>query len=128
VIAAGELAIQRQLTAAFIAADYIQVTLMRSVWTSDGAGGEVKGASAPIAPQKARLIPQSDGASSGPSQGRLTSDGEIVQPSYMLMGSYQFDVQRWDQFTVDGRRYEVVFINENRQYEVKAEVAYLDGI
>jgi hypothetical protein len=127
-IAAAELAIQRQLTAVFIAADVIQVTLMRSVWTSDGSGGSVKGPEAPVAPQPARLIPLSDGASAGPSKTRLNSDGEQVAPGYMLMGAWDFDVERWDQFTVNGRRYEVVFINENQQYEVKAEVAYLDGI
>jgi hypothetical protein len=43
----------------------------------------------------------------------------------MLMGRHDADMQRWDTFTAeDGTRYEVVFVNANRQYEVKGEVAY----
>jgi hypothetical protein len=34
-------------------------------------------------------------------------------------------MERWDTFTMAGVRYQVVFINENRTYEVKGEVVYL---
>jgi hypothetical protein len=122
-IAAAELAIQRRLTAAFINADYILAVLYRSTYTADGAGGEIKGEPEPLAPQRMRLIPLGDGATP-----RTTANGESVTPSYMLMGTYTADIQRWDEVTVNGRRYQVVFINENQQYEVKAEVAYLDGV
>jgi hypothetical protein len=70
-----------------------------------------------------RLIPLGDGATL-----RTTANGEEVTPTYMLLGEYTVDMQRWDTFTVNGRRYQVVFINENQQYEVKGEVAYLDGV
>jgi hypothetical protein len=122
-ISAAELAIQRRLTAEFIKADQISVVLRRAEWTADGAGGQVKGNEEPLAPQTMRLIPLGDGATP-----RMTMNGEAVTPSYMLMGTYLADVQRWDTFTVNGRTYEVVFINENQQYEIKAEVAYRDGI
>ena len=118
-IAGAELAVQRMLTSAFIEADHLTVVLYRSVWTSDGAGGSVKGLPAPLAPQRMRLIPLGDGAVE-----RFTANGEAVRPSYKLLGKYDADMDRWDEFSLDGRRYEVVFINENRQYEVKGEVAY----
>lgn len=118
-IAAAELEIQRQLSAAFIAADAISVTLLRAVWANDGAGGAIKGDAEPLAPQTMRLIPMGDGASE-----RFTASGEAVTPSYMLMAAHTADMQRWDEFVMAGRRYEVVFINENRQYEIKGEVAY----
>lgn len=121
-IAAAELAIQRQLTAAFIKADYLVVVLNRAVWTSDGAGGEVKGPPTPLPPQRMRLIPL--GSAGDGVQERVTANGEAVTPSYKLLGLYDCDMDRWDEFVVDGRRYEVVFISENRQYEVKGEVAY----
>lgn len=118
-IAAAELAAQRLLTKAFVNADYLTVTLYRGQVTSDGAGGTVVGAPAPLAPQRMRLIPLADGA-----QERMTANGRAVTPSYMLLGLYDADMERGDQFTVNGRRYEVVFLNENQQYEKKGEVAY----
>jgi hypothetical protein len=119
-IAAGELAVQRRLTAEFIAADAIEVELLRAPITSDGAGGYLIGTPVARAIQVFRLIPSQDGA-----QPRLTADGVEVTPSYMLMGPAGVDMARFDEFVVDGRRYQIVFLNENRQYEVKGEVAYL---
>ena len=116
----GELEVQRQLTEEFIAADSVQIALERSVRTPDGAGGYATADPVPLAEQQFRLIPQQDGATE-----RLTADGKAVNPAYVLMGSYTADLQRWDEFELAGIRYQVVFINQNRQYEVKGEVAYL---
>ncbi len=114
-----ELSVQRALTKAFIRADEKEVVLSRRARVDDGAGGIVLGDAVPLAPQLLRLIPLGDGA-----QERLTADGKSVTPSYMLMGEHTADMQRGDTFTVNGRRYELVFVNENRQYEIKAEVVY----
>lgn len=70
--------------------------------------------------QDFRLIPLGDGASE-----RLTLDGLRVTPSYMLMGEHTTDLARWDEFEVGGRRYQIVFVNENRQYQVKGEAIFL---
>jgi hypothetical protein len=121
-IASAELAVQRQLTAAFIAADDCEVTLYRSSVTPDGAGGEVRGEPTPLAPQVFRLIPQ--GGTGADSKERFTRDGQAVSPDYILLGDHQADMQRWDTFTLGGRQYELVFVNQNRQYETKAEVVY----
>jgi hypothetical protein len=118
-IAAAELAIQRQLTAAFVQADRILVTLVRSTPVSDGAGGTSPGTPTPLAAQVMRLIPLGDGA-----QERMTSDGREVRPAYKLLGLHTADMEIDDEFTIGGKRYQVVFISENRQYEVKGEVAF----
>lgn len=118
-VSEAELGAQRRITKMFIAADSITVTLLRSVFTPDGAGGEVRGEPAPLAPQVMRLIPAGDGA-----QERFTSNGQAVKPTYMLMGEHDADMERWDEFEVDGITYEIVFVNQNRQYQVKGEAAY----
>lgn len=118
-----ELAVQKELTKAFVEADVIVVTLTRSEWVSDGAGGSVRTDPVALAPQRMRLIPLGDGA-----QERFNSNGEEVRPSYKLLGKHDADMERWDEIILSGVRYEVVWVNENRQYEVKGEVAYRGGI
>lgn len=120
-ISPTELKIQRNLTALFIAADRIELTLNRRVSIEDGAGGHEL-IWQPLLPQTVRMNPLQDRVGE-----RVTADGVQVAPSYMLIGGYDLDLQRFDRFTIDGRRYEVVFIQENRQYEVKGEVAYIGG-
>lgn len=119
-IAQVELELQRSLSAAFIEADSIDVVLQRSARTPDGAGGYTTGTPVPLGSQRMRLIPQQDGGSP-----RFTADGQEVTPAYVLMGSYSADMERGDEFTLAGKRYQIVFVNANRQYEVKGEVAYL---
>lgn len=68
-----------------------------------------------------RLLPQEDGATA-----RTTSEGETATPEYVLLGMYDANMQRWDKFVLeDGRRFEIVFISENRQYQTKGEAVYL---
>jgi hypothetical protein len=121
-IADAELSVQRMLTRAFIEADVVTITLYRSTVTDDGAGGTVTGAPVAIAPQCLRLITQ--GSTGADSKQRFTANGQAVSPDYVLMGTECADIERWDTFEHEGRAYEVVFVNQNRQYEVKAEVVY----
>jgi hypothetical protein len=116
----AEAKIQRRLTEAFIAADVTVLELTRTPRMSNGAGGWTIGTPVPLSPQRFRLIPSGDGATE-----RLTADGRKVEPSYMLMGEYNADLRRFDEFELDGRRYQVVFVNANRSYETKGEVAYI---
>lgn len=115
----SERAVQRRITRAFIAADAVEVELSRRTRTPDGAGGVEVGPGVLLSPQRFRLLPQEDGATA-----RVTSEGETATPEYMLLGDADVDVARWDEFELDGRRYQVVYI-DNRQYEIKAEVIYL---
>lgn len=119
-IAAVELATQRRLTQWFILADNISVVLQRRSRTADGAGGILVGAAVPQAPQTFRIIPQEDGATA-----RTTSEGETATPEFMLMGTWDCNMARFDEFTLPGnRRFQIVYIDD-RQYEIKGEAVFL---
>ena len=120
---AAELAVQRNLTRAFIAADPDNTVLVRRTRTANGSGGWVLGAPTALPSQVTRLIPLQSGAAE-----RHTQDGKLVQPGYALLLEWDGDVKRGDQFALAGRRYEVVFVNENQSYELKGEVAYLGEV
>ena len=118
-IATSELEAQRKLTKMFIAADALSLVLTRTPKVSDGAGGLKNGTPVNLTAQTLRLNPLQDAV-----QQRTTADGKQVLPQYMLMGEYNADIARGDTFTLSGRRYEVVFVLQNKQYQVKAEVYY----
>jgi hypothetical protein len=119
-IATGELRVQRNLTLWFLKADGRNIVLQRRTRTPDGAGGTLVGEPVSLVPQCFRLLPQEDGATA-----RTTAEGEIATPEYMLMGRWDANMQRFDEFVADGRRYQIVFITENRQYETKGEAIFL---
>lgn len=114
-----ELAAQRRITAAFVDADRFSCVLTRETKVPDGTGGYTT-TKAPIAAQWLRLVPLQDATSE-----RTDAQGRTVAPGYMLVGRHTADIKRMDTFTKDGRRYEVVFVLENTQYQVKGEVIYL---
>lgn len=118
-IAPAELAAQRAITAAFVASDAQFIVLTRNVRTPNGSGGYTN-TKAAQPKQSLRLQPAQDGVGE-----RTTADGRSVRPSYMLIGPHTASIQRFDEFTVGTRRYQVVFVQENQQYQVKAEVAYV---
>ena len=78
-----------------------------------------------LPPQRMRIIPLGEG---GSTPERFNSNGEAVRPTYKLLGLYDCDMERYDEFELEGTRYEIVFVNQNRQYEVKGEAAYRGGI
>jgi hypothetical protein len=116
----AELKLQRKNTDAFIKADPYVITLVRRVRFQNAAGGITKGDTRILPAQVFRLLPQEDGATE-----RVNAEGERATPEYMLLGRYDVDMQRFDVFEYDGRRYQVVWISENRQYEIKGEVVHL---
>lgn len=118
-ISGVELAAQRAITAAYVDADAFSCVLTREVRVPDGSGGYTT-VKTPQAAQMLRMNPLQDATSE-----RQTPDGRVVKPGYMLVGRYTNDIQRFDTFTKGGRKYEVVFIVENSQYQIKAEVTYL---
>lgn len=115
----AELKAQMRLSAAFIEADVRTVILQRRTRTDDGAGGTLVGEPVPVFPQQMRLIPQEDGATA-----RTTAEGETATPEFMLMGMPDVDMARFDEFVLDGTRYQIVYIDD-RKYEVKGEVIRL---
>lgn len=115
----AELKAQRRVSLAFIEADVRMVDLLRSPRSDDGAGGVEVGEPVPIGAQRFRLLPQEDGATA-----RTTAEGESATPEYMLMGAWNADMKRFDEFELDGVRYQIVYIDD-RQYELKGEVIRL---
>lgn len=118
-IAPGELKVQRRLSAEFIAADAREIVLTRRTRTPDGAGGAVPGTAVDQEPQTFRLLPQEDGATA-----RTIADGESATPEYILQGRWDCNMERFDEFVIDGRRFQIIYI-DNRQYEIKGEAIYL---
>lgn len=118
-ISSVELAAQRLMTDAFIDADFMMLSFTRHTKVPNGSGGFVVTKST-IAPQKVRMVPLQDATGE-----RQNEDGTLVRPSYMLVCRYDVNLQRFDEFATGGRRYKVVFILENQQYQVKGEVAFL---
>jgi PKD repeat protein len=114
-----ELEVQRQLTAGFIAADPFIVNFTRYPRIANGSGGYAKGAPVAVATQAMKLIRLGDTAVE-----RTTEDGRSVAPTFVLVASWDADIQRWDEFTMNGHRLQVVYV-DNRGYEAKAEVIYL---
>lgn len=119
-IPTAERDIQRRLTEEFIAADIVILELSRPLKVTNGAGGFRKNGVQTVTSQRFRFIPSQDGATE-----RLMADGRKVTPGYILMGEHSADMERFDEFELDGRRYQIVFINEKRDYETKGEVAYI---
>lgn len=118
-ISPAELAVQRRLSAEFIAADAQTIVLQRPTRTPDGAGGTTVGTPVPQAAQVFRLLPQEDGATA-----RTTSEGESATPEFMLMGYWDCNMARFDEFAIGSRRFQIVYIDD-RQYEIKGEAIFL---
>lgn len=115
----GELQVQRKISNVFIEADGQTIALLRRPRGADGAGGVLVGAAEPLPAQRFRLLPQEDGATA-----RTTAEGETATPEYMLMGPWDADMARFDEFMIGSTRYQIVYIDD-RQYEIKGEVIRL---
>lgn len=114
----GELKAQRKISQAFIDADAVTVILERRTRVPDSAGGFTS-TPVPQFPQRFRMIPQEDGATA-----RVTAEGETATPEFMLMGPWDANMQRFDEFSLYGTRYQIAYIDD-RHYELKGEVVRL---
>lgn len=94
----------RKVMAAFIKADGRSITLQRPSFSHTSTGGYVKGGFQALPPQVFRLVMY---------RRRLTdlttpkSDGEVPTLPYVLVGVYNSNIQRMDEFTLDGAYYRV---------------------
>ena len=116
----SELRMQRSLTKMFIEADKEDIVLEPFSREANGSGGFRLVSQPPLAPQVMRLIPLSNTAFE-----RNTLDGKAVTPNFMLMGEWDCEMARGNRFTLDGKRYEVVHVQEKRDYQTKGETVYL---
>lgn len=109
---AAELKLRRQLLAAYIQADPVTISFRRYPQVDDGAGAWVKGPVQNIKPQVMRLVPYKRRLSSLTDH---TADGDIPNVQYSLVATTDVDVQRWDEFTLNGAEYKVMGIEPKTQ-------------
>jgi hypothetical protein len=100
-----EIRLRRQNLASYIAADSVQISLTRYTRVDDGAGGWVKGPSTTLAPQTMRLVPYKRRLSSLTD---MVTAGEIPNVEYSLIANYNADVERYDEFDLNGEAMKVL--------------------
>ena len=113
-----EATVLRQSTVAFIQADLSRVTLVPRVKVSNGSGGFVYDDLAPRAPADGRVIPLTAKATE-----RLNLEGHTVPVEFILLMAYDAQVEKGDRFYARGRSFEVVHVQEKRDYQTKAELS-----
>lgn len=84
----------------------------------DGAGGVIF----PEEPTTQDAKPRFFQATSGEPQFVTTSNGQSVQVTHVLIGRWDDDIQSEDAFMLDGQRYEVIYVDPDKRFQVKAKV------
>lgn len=100
-----ELRLRRQTMTVYIAADPVTVVFTRYPRIDDGAGGWRKGVAEQVAPQVMRLVPYKRRLSALTD---MVTPGEIPNVQYSLIGQYNADVQRYDEFELGGEWMKVI--------------------
>lgn len=98
-----ELEINRLNTRAFIDADPVVLVLTPNVKQKTAGGGKKMMPGTARLPQKFRMIPQGDVQPSV-----QTPDGIQLTPTFVLMGDWLVDMERWDTFKFKGHSYQIV--------------------
>lgn len=119
----------RKVMAEFIRADGRQITLKRPTFEKTATGGYVKSSFETLPPQLFRLVMY---------RRRLTdlttpkADGEVPTLPYVLVGAFNSDVERMDEFLLDGVYYRIQGIEPHTNDRVHtdrvvAQLIALDG-
>jgi hypothetical protein len=113
--------INRDNTTAYIATDPTDIIFTPRVKVSDGHGGQVWSTPGALQAQRVRII-----TSATLNIERRTEDGRMVNPDVLLLLEWDAVVENGYRFTYDGNNWEVVFVNDDLNYEKQAEVVRLD--
>lgn len=110
----------RKQTKQFITENPTSMVLTRRTRTPDGAGGYTLTSPTALGAQVVRVVQQTAAATVE----RQTVEGEVVRPEYKIVAEWDADIAEGDITTINGRRVEVVFINDimENAYEKVAEV------
>lgn len=100
-----EISLRRRNLKTYIAADPVTVVFTRFPQVSDGAGGWRKGQPTQVAPQMMRLVPYKRRLSSLTD---MVTAGDIPHAQYSLVAEYDADVQRYDEFELNGEWMKVI--------------------
>lgn len=113
-----EMRVLRKQTHGYIRANPSSVVFTRYTREDDGAGGTRKTAPNALAPQVVRIIQ----AQEAKTVERVNADGTVVRPTLNVMAEYNANIEKGDTFTWDGRKAEVVYV-QDMGYELIAEVS-----
>lgn len=122
--ASREVRINRRVTEQFIKADPVVLELQGHTLVKKAGGGrKLEPNEGKKSAQMFRLIPQTDVQPSV-----QTPDGIQLTPTFVLLGRFDADLNRWDTFELNGHSYQVVSTvrpehSIMNRYEVKADVA-----
>lgn len=94
----------RRVMTEFIRADSRQIMLMRPNIERTSSGGIKKASWTMLEEQTFRLVPYKRRLTD---LVKIVADGEIPNIQYALTGFWNADIQRWDEFTLDGAYYRV---------------------
>lgn len=97
----------RQNMQEFIMSDPISIVLSRPTLIKTNAGGYVKGQPTPIVRQHFRLVPFKRRLTS---MQVVTNEGETSRLKYVLVGRWNANIRRDDEFEMNGDSYRVVSI------------------
>jgi hypothetical protein len=109
---AAQLRMQRATLAEYIRADPVTISFRRYPRIDDGAGAWRKGPVQNIAPQVMRLVPYKRRLTNLTDH---TADGDIPNVQYSLVATVDVDVERWDEFTLNGAEYKVMGVEPKTQ-------------
>lgn len=115
---ARELATQRELTRAFIDADFETLTLTPRVSGKTSTGGRGFTNQAPRLPQKFKII---ENVSRAMTNTRVPG-GEQHEEEFTLLGYWDAVIGVYDIFTLRGATWEVISIEWDNGYEQRAQV------
>lgn len=116
-IPSAEAQAQRRITTEFIKADLSEIILVAYDRVSNGSGGFQMVEREDRVPQEGRIIPVTANAPE-----RMNQQGQRVIVEFMLIMEWDSVVEKWDRFIARGRLFEVLHVQEKRDYQTKAEL------
>lgn len=118
----AELIMRRRNVLAFIQADPVMIELVRAgTPIKTGAGGFVPSAPTTLSPQQARIVQNKRRYNNGIVNAEA---GDIPHTDYLLIMTYNKDVEKDDQFIWLGEHYQVTGIHEQRQESILCSIDY----
>lgn len=118
----AELVMRRRNVLAFIIADPVQVTLTRTGEpTKTEAGGFLPGTETTLAPQQARIVQNKRRYNPGLINAEA---GDIPKTDYLMIMTYDKDVEEEDSFFWAGDKYKVVGIHGLRTESILCSIDF----
>lgn len=117
--------INQQLTERFINDNPVTISVDRYAMVATPSGGSKKGTKTTLPAQTMTKI---NPTLRGQMVELTLEDGHVIVPSFALVAKLSADIQRDDEFDLDGKRFTVVLVDESRDdWAKRAYVTRWDG-